>query len=214
MSGEDGNEEFYRQLQLQQQYEAEPGGEGESDPFTYVDPADGAAYEWDREKKAWFPKVGAGRASALPDGGRAAGPARCPLSRCEERPPRLAAALRGGASGGGSFPPWRAEVSPRKGENEEQLVLGLFATEVSGLSGFGQIDVCCEVSVVLKRSFLQAKPRQLALSPSVTLPAAFRSFVAKSCRLAFLLGCESLELLGPGMKSRLYLWILTNRCCL
>lgn len=65
MSGEDGNEEFYRQLQLQQQYEAkaEPGGEGESDPFTYVDPADGAAYEWDREKKAWFPKVGAGEAA-------------------------------------------------------------------------------------------------------------------------------------------------------
>ncbi|KAM6117273.1 17S U2 SnRNP complex component HTATSF1 isoform 2-T2 [Pterocles gutturalis] len=57
MSAEDGNEEFYRQLQLQQQYEAETGGEGESDPFTYVDPADGAAYEWDREKKAWFPKI-------------------------------------------------------------------------------------------------------------------------------------------------------------
>ncbi|XP_047934254.1 17S U2 SnRNP complex component HTATSF1 [Anser cygnoides] len=63
MSGEDGNEEFYRQLQLQQQYGAERGGEGEGegeaapDPFTYVDPADGAAYEWDREKKAWFPKI-------------------------------------------------------------------------------------------------------------------------------------------------------------
>uniref|UniRef100_A0A8C3QW83 17S U2 SnRNP complex component HTATSF1 n=1 Tax=Cyanoderma ruficeps TaxID=181631 RepID=A0A8C3QW83_9PASS len=60
MSGEDGNEEFYRQLQLQQQYEAKPAegeGEGESDPFTYVDPADGAAYEWDLEKKAWFPKI-------------------------------------------------------------------------------------------------------------------------------------------------------------
>lgn len=63
MSGEDGNEEFYRQLQLQQQYEAKPAegeGESESDPFTYVDPADGAAYEWDLEKKAWFPKVGTG----------------------------------------------------------------------------------------------------------------------------------------------------------
>ncbi|NXM85671.1 HTSF1 factor, partial [Oenanthe oenanthe] len=60
MSGEDGNEEFYRQLQLQQQYEAKPAegeGKGESDPFTYVDPADGAAYEWDLEKKAWFPKI-------------------------------------------------------------------------------------------------------------------------------------------------------------
>lgn len=81
MSGEDGNEEFYRQLQLQQQYEADRGGEGDADPFTYVDPADGAAYEWDREKKAWFPKV---RASAI-------------------------AAVRGGACdrawrGGGSWP--------------------------------------------------------------------------------------------------------------
>ncbi|NXM95837.1 HTSF1 factor, partial [Sylvia borin] len=58
MSGEDGNEEFYRQLQLQQQYEAKPAEcEGESDSFTYVDPADGAAYEWDLEKKAWFPKI-------------------------------------------------------------------------------------------------------------------------------------------------------------
>ncbi|NXQ56913.1 HTSF1 factor, partial [Anthoscopus minutus] len=60
MSSEDGNEEFYRQLQLQQQYEAKPAegkDEGESDPFTYVDPADGAAYEWDLEKKAWFPKI-------------------------------------------------------------------------------------------------------------------------------------------------------------
>lgn len=79
MSGEDGNEEFYRQLQLQQQYDAERGGgegegEGEAapDPFTYVDPADGAAYEWDREKKAWFPKVlRAGRARHGQGAGRA-----------------------------------------------------------------------------------------------------------------------------------------------
>lgn len=80
MSGEDGNEEFYRQLQLQQQYDAERGGGGEGegegeaapDPFTYVDPADGAAYEWDREKKAWFPKVlRAGRARHGQGAGRA-----------------------------------------------------------------------------------------------------------------------------------------------
>lgn len=75
MSGEDGNEEFYRQLQLQQQYGAERGGEGEGegeaapDPFTYVDPADGAAYEWDREKKAWFPKVPPGGAGTAGAGG-------------------------------------------------------------------------------------------------------------------------------------------------
>lgn len=79
MSGEDGNEEFYRQLQLQQQYEAEPGGEGEADPFTYVDPADGAAYEWDREKKAWFPKVGAEAAAALPEGRAGRPGAPCPV---------------------------------------------------------------------------------------------------------------------------------------
>uniref|UniRef100_A0A8C0IHW9 RRM domain-containing protein n=1 Tax=Bubo bubo TaxID=30461 RepID=A0A8C0IHW9_BUBBB len=50
MSSKDGNE-FCQQLQLQQQREGEP------DPFTYVDLADGAGYEWDQEKKAWFPKV-------------------------------------------------------------------------------------------------------------------------------------------------------------
>ncbi|XP_067404165.1 17S U2 SnRNP complex component HTATSF1 [Emydura macquarii macquarii] len=55
--GSDGNEEFYQQLRLQQLYEARRSGAGEADPFTYVDPADGTAYEWDREKKAWFPKV-------------------------------------------------------------------------------------------------------------------------------------------------------------
>lgn len=28
-----------------------------SDPFTYTDPEDGTVYDWDHEKKAWFPKV-------------------------------------------------------------------------------------------------------------------------------------------------------------
>lgn len=28
-----------------------------SDPITYTDPADGTVYDWDPEKKAWFPKV-------------------------------------------------------------------------------------------------------------------------------------------------------------
>lgn len=28
-----------------------------SDPNTYTDPEDGTMYDWDHEKKAWFPKV-------------------------------------------------------------------------------------------------------------------------------------------------------------
>lgn len=28
-----------------------------SDPYTYTDPVDGTVYDWDHEKKAWFPKV-------------------------------------------------------------------------------------------------------------------------------------------------------------
>ncbi|XP_077165097.1 17S U2 SnRNP complex component HTATSF1 [Paroedura picta] len=52
----DRNEEFYQQLRLQELY-GKKAPEGESDPFTYTDPADGTQYEWDRDKKAWFPKV-------------------------------------------------------------------------------------------------------------------------------------------------------------
>lgn len=74
--GPDGNDEFYQQLRLQQLYgEGGGGGEGGTDAFTYVDPADGAAYEWDREKKAWFPKV---RHAA---GGGAVGPSIAPRVR-------------------------------------------------------------------------------------------------------------------------------------
>lgn len=28
-----------------------------SDPYTYTDPEDGTVYDWDHEKKAWFPKI-------------------------------------------------------------------------------------------------------------------------------------------------------------
>ncbi|XP_038604576.1 HIV Tat-specific factor 1 [Tachyglossus aculeatus] len=53
-----GNEELREQLRLQQLYgEAQPGGPRDGDPYTFVDPADGEAYEWDRDKKAWFPKI-------------------------------------------------------------------------------------------------------------------------------------------------------------
>uniref|UniRef100_A0A8D0HH69 17S U2 SnRNP complex component HTATSF1 n=1 Tax=Sphenodon punctatus TaxID=8508 RepID=A0A8D0HH69_SPHPU len=55
--GSDGNDEFYQQLRLQQLYGEGRARGGDRDPFTYVDPADGNEYEWDREKRAWFPKI-------------------------------------------------------------------------------------------------------------------------------------------------------------
>nr|XP_060612406.1 HIV Tat-specific factor 1 [Anolis sagrei ordinatus] len=66
------NEEFHRQLRLQELYakkkkkkeeqeededDDEEDDEESEDPFTYTDPADGTEYEWDRQKRAWFPKV-------------------------------------------------------------------------------------------------------------------------------------------------------------
>ncbi|XP_069049813.1 17S U2 SnRNP complex component HTATSF1 isoform X2 [Lepisosteus oculatus] len=58
MSGESGgNEEFLEQLRLQQLYgQSREAGNGD-DPYTFVDPEDGTVYDWDQEKKAWFPKI-------------------------------------------------------------------------------------------------------------------------------------------------------------
>lgn len=56
MSGEsEANKEFEEQLRLQKLY-GQRNDDG-SDPFTYTDPEDGTVYDWDHEKKAWFPKV-------------------------------------------------------------------------------------------------------------------------------------------------------------
>ncbi|KAL4648269.1 HIV Tat-specific factor 1-like [Arapaima gigas] len=56
MSGNsDGNKEFYEQLRMQELYGQKR--EDDSDPYTYVDPQDGTVYDWDHEKKAWFPKI-------------------------------------------------------------------------------------------------------------------------------------------------------------
>ncbi|XP_072837574.2 17S U2 SnRNP complex component HTATSF1 [Pogona vitticeps] len=66
VGGSDRNEEFLQQLRLQELYGKKDGDEeddeeeedeGGDDPFTYTDSADGTQYEWDREKRAWFPKV-------------------------------------------------------------------------------------------------------------------------------------------------------------
>uniref|UniRef100_A0A8C7XJE0 17S U2 SnRNP complex component HTATSF1 n=1 Tax=Oryzias sinensis TaxID=183150 RepID=A0A8C7XJE0_9TELE len=56
MSNEkDANKEFMEQLRMHELY-GQRKDDG-SDPFTYTDPADGTVYDWDPEKKAWFPKV-------------------------------------------------------------------------------------------------------------------------------------------------------------
>lgn len=53
--GADANKEFVEQLRMQELYDQRR--EDSSDPFTYTDPEDGTVYDWDHEKKAWFPKV-------------------------------------------------------------------------------------------------------------------------------------------------------------
>ncbi|MCJ8742146.1 hypothetical protein PDJAM_G00078680 [Pangasius djambal] len=56
MSGDsDGNREFHEQLRLQELY-GQRRDDGD-DPYTYVDPEDGTVYDWDHDKKAWFPKI-------------------------------------------------------------------------------------------------------------------------------------------------------------
>ncbi|XP_006784970.1 HIV Tat-specific factor 1 [Neolamprologus brichardi] len=56
MSGKsDPNKEFMEQLRLQELYGQR--NEDGSDPYTYTDPEDGTVYDWDHEKKAWFPKI-------------------------------------------------------------------------------------------------------------------------------------------------------------
>ncbi|XP_059911755.1 HIV Tat-specific factor 1 [Gadus macrocephalus] len=53
--GTDKNREFLEQLRMQQMYgQRNVGG---SDPYSYTDPQDGTIYDWDHDKKAWFPKI-------------------------------------------------------------------------------------------------------------------------------------------------------------
>ncbi|XP_034034021.1 HIV Tat-specific factor 1 [Thalassophryne amazonica] len=55
MSNSDVNKEFAEQLRMQELYSQR--NEDGSDPCTYTDPEDGTMYDWDHEKKAWFPKI-------------------------------------------------------------------------------------------------------------------------------------------------------------
>ncbi|CAG08855.1 unnamed protein product, partial [Tetraodon nigroviridis] len=53
--GNEANREFQEQLRMQELYAQRNADE--SDPYTYTDPEDGTVYDWDHEKKAWFPKI-------------------------------------------------------------------------------------------------------------------------------------------------------------
>uniref|UniRef100_A0A8C4SNY0 17S U2 SnRNP complex component HTATSF1 n=1 Tax=Erpetoichthys calabaricus TaxID=27687 RepID=A0A8C4SNY0_ERPCA len=58
MSGEpDKNKEFYEQLRLEELYGENRSDPDKENPYTYVDPEDGTVYDWDHDKKAWFPKI-------------------------------------------------------------------------------------------------------------------------------------------------------------
>ncbi|KAM9781355.1 HIV Tat-specific factor 1 [Syngnathus typhle] len=54
MSGK-ANKEFEEQLRLQELYSKT--SHDASNPLTYTDPNDGTVYDWDHDKKAWFPKI-------------------------------------------------------------------------------------------------------------------------------------------------------------
>ncbi|KAA8586782.1 17S U2 SnRNP complex component HTATSF1 [Etheostoma spectabile] len=57
MTGQsNANKEFLEQLRMQELYDRR-NQDGSSDPNTYIDPEDGTVYDWDHEKKAWFPKI-------------------------------------------------------------------------------------------------------------------------------------------------------------
>lgn len=49
-----GSKDFLEELKRQAKTSVS-GGEEERQ--TYVDPTDGTVYEWDSEKRGWFPKV-------------------------------------------------------------------------------------------------------------------------------------------------------------
>ncbi|XP_043565015.1 HIV Tat-specific factor 1 [Chiloscyllium plagiosum] len=56
MSGEEVNADFHEQLRLQRLLEGGQAEEARGRASTFVD-ADGTEFEWDCEKKAWFPKI-------------------------------------------------------------------------------------------------------------------------------------------------------------
>ena len=66
MSGQRQDQSDF-EFQLQAEQQAAPiGTEGGWDRMrTYTDPNDGTVYEWDTEKKGWFPKVSSNWCTSL-----------------------------------------------------------------------------------------------------------------------------------------------------
>ena len=58
MSGRQGQGDFEFQLESERLHAAEGNEGGWDKQRTYTDPNDGTVYEWDVERKGWFPKVG------------------------------------------------------------------------------------------------------------------------------------------------------------
>lgn len=56
-TSKEATDEFEYQLQAQKEF-LEGKKPQQLEGYTYVDPSDGTVYEWDSEKRAWFPKVG------------------------------------------------------------------------------------------------------------------------------------------------------------
>ncbi len=52
----EGND-FDYQLQAEQQYGGSIAAQQRTTGTTYTDPQDGTVYEWDAQRKGWFPKV-------------------------------------------------------------------------------------------------------------------------------------------------------------
>ena len=56
MESTEGND-FDYQLQAEQQYGSSIAAQQLTTGTTYTDPQDGTIYEWDAQRKGWFPKV-------------------------------------------------------------------------------------------------------------------------------------------------------------
>lgn len=51
------DQDFVKQLELEELEKKKKENADVPDPYTYTDPNDGSVYEWNAEKQAWFPKV-------------------------------------------------------------------------------------------------------------------------------------------------------------
>ncbi len=57
MASTEGGNDFDYQLQAEQHYGVSSAAGQQTASNTYTDPQDGTVYEWDAQKKGWFPKV-------------------------------------------------------------------------------------------------------------------------------------------------------------